>query len=107
MTPVEKRIARRRLEPLGEYQQRLLSFQPLCEALVDRILLTLTIGGDVFDTSDAQDVLYQRLLDSDPHARGTDDERRSREMVATEDAAFMIGIALGRRLGPQPLKGGA
>ena len=108
MTPVEKRIARRRLEPLSEYQQRLQSFEPLAAALVDRMFVTLCLGGDVFDTSDAQDVLYQRILASDPlHARGTEEERRDREMVAVEEAALMIGVSLGRRLGPLPMKGGA
>ena len=29
------------------------------------------------------------------------------EMLAVEHAAFMIGVALGRRLGPLPMKGGA
>ncbi len=109
MTPVEKRIARRRLEPLSDYQQRLLSFQPLVDALVERIIVTICLNCDVFSLGDAHDVLYQRVLDSDPGygKAETADERHGRELSVAEDTALMLGIALGRRLGPQPTKGGA
>ena len=44
MTAIEERIARRRLDPLPERQQRLLSFQPLADALVDRVLQTTCVA---------------------------------------------------------------
>ena len=67
MTPVEKRIARLRLEPLSEPQQRLLSFQPLATALVDRVFITTCMTADAFTVPDAIDLLYSRLLDAFPN----------------------------------------
>lgn len=108
MTPARTRIARLRLEPLSEYQQRLQSLQPLAEALADRMLATLCLGGDIYGPTDAMSVLYHRILQAKSgYARETEDEKRGSELSAERDAALMFGIALGRRLGPQAQKGGA
>ena len=61
--------------------------------------------ADAFTVPDAIDLLYMRLLDASPNRdKDSADLEHSHDMARMQDAALMIGIELGRRLGSQPMK---
>lgn len=91
------------LPVLAPEQQQQTDLLPVAEGLVSRLLTTMRAGGDWFDVQNARGILSTRMLETvyrlPPGEKETAQGRRNRELCATTDAAFMIGMALGRRLG--------
>jgi hypothetical protein len=77
---------------------------PLADALAERVMNTLALGCDPFTAEDAQECLYHHLMQT-THKRDpkdddlSDDADYGNRMSAGNDAALMIGFALGRRIG--------
>jgi hypothetical protein len=89
------------LPPLGPFQRASLEVQPLVDALADRVIATLCGIGEPFTVEEAQTFLYHRLIQTThkPDPRDEEDAATGNRMSACEDAALMIGFALGRRIG--------
>ena len=103
MTP-RSPFNRPRVEPFNQQQQWKLSFWPFAEALADRIVTTVCSDIETFTADDACHTLIQHMRKTvRPDVADTPE---ARELYLTETAALMIGVALGRRLGPQGAIGG-
>ena len=89
------------LPPMEPFQAALVAMLPLADALAERVIDTLALGCDPFTAEDAQNCLYHHLMQT-THKRdfGDDDDADyGNRMSAGNDAALMIGFALGRRIG--------
>lgn len=90
------------LPPLTPWQEKMIPMLPLAEALAERVVNTLCLGCEPFSVEDAQDFLYHHLMKTthtpDPEW-DDDDEGVGNRMSASNDAALLIGFALGRRIG--------
>ena len=77
-----------------------MSFWPFAEALADRITCTVCTDIEPFRVSEACGILAGHMRKSRvPMASESEHER---DLYIAEASSLMIGVALGRRLGPQP-----
>ena len=89
------------LPPLNVFQRASMELQPLVDALADRVIATMCGIGEPFTVEEAQTCLYHHLMESThkPNPKDEEDAAAGNRMSACEDAALMVGFALGRRIG--------
>lgn len=82
-------------------QQRIWQLLPLAEMLARAVLTSVcATSEDPYTSQDAIETIERELEQIDTFAPRDEDEHRGRQMVRLEQAAFLVGFALGKQLGP-------
>ncbi len=103
--PRKKQRANSGPESIGaRYQAKLVKALPCAEGFAARILQGLATGEGVQERIDAALHELGDLLADIPDGCD-DDERHGAELVATQNASYMLGVAVGRRLAAGTLSG--
>lgn len=89
----------------ARYQARLVKALPRAERFAAGILQSLATGEGVQERIDAAFFQLHDLL-ADIPKDCDDDERHGADLVATQNASYLLGVAVGRRLGAGGGSGG-
>jgi hypothetical protein len=94
-------LSDRQAQATDPYRARLIRAQAIADRHAARLVASMALGLDALagDLDDRWDVLAElcQVLNP-PRSDETDDERHGADLAATEDAAFLLGVAIGRRL---------